>query len=224
MKVQRVLEAGEVVVLVDYRELRSGVARSLYGMDVKLKPMNLHVADFQASERVGIERKTVGDFLQSVVDGRLFKQAESLAATFEKPLILLEGDEDIFEMRNIHENSILGALTTLVVDYRIPVLRTRDAEETAKFIAWFARREQLDLKKGLQIRGDKRVMATGEWQEYLVAGLPGVGTKLAKSLLRGFGSVEGVFSASEGELKKVEKIGDKKAKEIRRVIGAKYKK
>ena len=223
MKVQKLLEDGKVTVLVDYRELRSSVARELYTQDIQIKPLNLHVADFQVSERVGIERKTVGDFLQSVVDGRLFRQAESLAKTFEKPIIILEGDENIFEVRDIHENSILGAVTTLVVDFRIPVLRTQSAEETAKYIAWFARREQLDLKKEIQIRGDKHVMDTKSWQEYLVAGLPGVGTKLANSLLKEFKTVEGVFAASETNLKKVDKIGDKKAKEIRKVLEAKYK-
>ena len=223
MKVQKLLDGGKVTVLVDYRELRSSVARELYTQDIQIKPLNLHVADFQVSERVGIERKTVGDFLQSVVDGRLFRQAESLAKTFEKPIIILEGDENIFEVRDIHENSILGAVTTLVVDFRIPVLRTQSAEETAKYIAWFARREQLDLKKEIQIRGDKHVMDTKSWQEYLVAGLPGVGTKLANSLLKEFKTVEGVFAASETNLKKVDKIGDKKAKEIRKVLEAKYK-
>jgi len=223
LKVQKLLEDGKVTVLVDYRELRSSVARELYTQDIQIKPLNLHVADFQVSERVGIERKTVGDFLQSVVDGRLFRQAESLAKTFEKPIIILEGDENIFEVRDIHENSILGAVTTLVVDFRIPVLRTQSAEETAKYIAWFARREQLDLKKEIQIRGDKHVMDTKSWQEYLVAGLPGVGTKLANSLLKEFKTVEGVFAASETNLKKVDKIGDKKAKEIRKVLEAKYK-
>lgn len=222
MKAQKLLPTGEVIVLVDYRELRSTVARELYDMGIKLKPLNLPVADFQASDRVGIERKTIGDFLQSVIDGRLFEQARALTDTFEKPLLILEGEEDIFEARNIHENAILGAMGALTVDYRLPVLRTKDTKETAKYIGWFATREQLDFKREVQIRGDKRTMDVEAWQEYLVAGLPGVGSRLAKGLLKEFGCVEKVFCATETELKKVEKIGDKKAKEIRKVVSSPY--
>ena len=191
-------------------------------MGVELKPKQLDVADFQVSERVGIERKEVNDFLSSIVDGRLFKQALGLKEHFEKPVLILEGD-GLFELRDVHENSVRGALLSLAVDHGIPILWAKSPLETAKYVAQIARREQIDYGRSVQIRGGKRPEVLKERQEYILAGLPNVGAKLARGLLKEFGSVEKVFGASDVDLKKVEKIGEKKAREIRRVISSRYK-
>jgi len=183
--------------------------------------MQLDVADFQVSERVGIERKDVNDFLSSIVDGRLFRQVVDLNAHFEKPVIILEGEE-LFGLRDIHENSVRGALLSIVVDHRIPILWAKTPLETAKYVAQMARREQIEYDRTVQIRGGKRMESLPDMQEFIVAGLPRVGSKLAKSLLREFKSPERVFTASEADLKKVEKIGEKKARDIRRVLSSEY--
>ena len=220
--IQSILKEGEeVVVFIDNRELKSRVAKFLYEMGIELKPMQLDVADFQVSERVGIERKEVNDFLSSIVDGRLFKQMLELNEHFEKPVLVLEG-RGLFELRDIHENSVRGALLSIAVDYGIPILWADSPLETAKYVAQIAKREQIEYDKTVQIRGGKRPDSLKERQEYIVAGLPNVGAKLGKALLEEFGSVEKIFCAGEGELKKVEKIGEKKANEIRRVLSSDY--
>ena len=65
---------------------------------------------------------------------------------------------------------------------------------------------------------EKRVMSLLEMQHFVVESLPMVGPGLAKKLLEYFGSVEAVFAASEAELQKVENVGEKRAKEIRKLI------
>lgn len=220
--IQSILKEGEeVVVFIDNRELKSKTAKFLFEMGLELKPMQLDVADFQVSERVGIERKEVNDFLSSIVDGRLFRQMMELNEHFERPVVILEG-EGLFELRDIHENSVRGALLSICVDHRIPILWAQSPLETAKFVAQMARREQIDYEKSVQIRGGKRPDTLKGRQEYVVAGLPNVGAKLAKGLLEEFGSVEKVFSASEADLKKVDKIGEKKARDIRRVLNSEW--
>jgi len=220
--IQSILKEGEeVVVFIDNRELKSKTAKFLFEMGLDLKPMQLDVADFQVSERVGIERKEVNDFLSSIVDGRLFKQMLELNEHFEKPVLILEG-RGLFELRDIHENSVRGALLSVCVDHRVPILWAESPLETAKYVAQLARREQIEYDRTVQIRGGKRPDSLKERQEYIVAGLPNVGTKLAKNLLKEFGSVEKIFTASETELKKVDKIGEKKAKDIRRVLDGDY--
>ena len=66
-------------------------------------------------------------------------------------------------------------------------------------------------------------MTLKEQQEYIISALPGVGPALAKPLLKRFGSVKSVVTASEEELKEVEKIGEKKAKDIQSVLNEEYK-
>ncbi|MFH1786946.1 MAG: ERCC4 domain-containing protein [archaeon] len=220
---QGVLKAGEkVYVYVDNRELKGRVVKELYAKGAEIKPAQLHVADFQVSERVGIERKSLGDFLSSLVDGRLFEQAKRMKDSFEKPIILLVGSEDIYSIRNIDERAIRGAVISLVVDYGIPVLKVESEADAANYIWQMARREQLDLKKSVQIRGSKKVSSTQAEQEFLVAGLPNVGQTLARNMLNHFGSVEKVFTASEVELQKVDKLGPKKARRIRSLVTSKY--
>lgn len=203
------------VVFVDKRELRSGISERLRELGVQVKEITLEVGDYLISEGVAVERKTAKDFVSSIIDGRLFEQAKNLTNNFQHPIIVIEG-EDFYE-RNVHPNAIKGAIASLVMDYGITILQTKDLDETAEMLAIMAKRE---LKNGhvARLRGEKKPASDREMQLYLVEGLPGVGPELARKLLAKFKTVEGVFTASEKELKEVEGLGDKKAKEIRRIL------
>ena len=218
----RILMKAELTVIVDHRELKSAVSKELFELGIKLSATAMEAGDYQASERVGIERKTPEDFVTSLIDGRLFSQAKKLDETFQRPVMLIEGEGDIYSIRKVHENAIQGAISSLMIDYRIPIFRTSGARETARLIVAMAKREQIDLKKNIRIRGNKQTFSTKEWQEYIIASLPGVGLVLAKNLLKRFGSVEKVLTAGPEELVNVEKIGRKKAEWIRDVLEAKY--
>ncbi len=211
----------KVTVFVDQRERASGITRELMKHDVAIKPKQLPVGDYLVSERVVIERKSAADFVQSIIDGRLFEQAKALVENFRNPIILIEGEE-LYSARNVHPNAIRGALAALAIDFGIPLVWSQGIEDSAGIIASFARREQEEKKKSVRLRGDKHAMTDREQQEFLVGGLPGVGGLLAKDLLSEFKTVEGVFTADQHALKRVGKIGEKKAKEIRRILTKEY--
>jgi Fanconi anemia group M protein len=61
-------------------------------------------------------------------------------------------------------------------------------------------------------------------QEFLVAGLPHINTKLSRRLLQHFGSVKKVFSAKEEQLMRVDGIGKEKARKIWCLLNEKYEK
>jgi len=61
-------------------------------------------------------------------------------------------------------------------------------------------------------------------QEYIVSSLPGVGPTLSGPLLEKFGNVVGVMTAHEALLKEIDKIGEKKAGDIRKILDEKYQK
>lgn len=211
----------KVKVLVDLREKSSEVLKELFSdpeVDVELAV--LPVGDYLISDRVVVERKTVGDFLQSIIDGRLFEQASRLK-DFERPIVVVEG-EGLYEKRNMDPRAVRGAISSLILDFGIPVLFTKSPRETALFIKSMAVREQREEKRPVRIRGEKKLLGPKEMKEFIVQSLPHVGPKTAKELLMRFGSVEGVFLASERELASVPGIGEKKAKEIRRVISEPY--
>lgn len=216
-------EKGMIKVFVDQREIRSHVARSLekLGMDIELKTME--VGDYVVSDRVGIERKTVDDFLSTLMDGRdLFGQISDLRRTFDRPLLIIEG-EGLYTARQIHANSIRGVLSSIAVDFGVPIIFSRDEEDTAALIAIIAKREQTDGKKDISLHGKKTSLTLKEQQEYVISSLPEIGPAVARNLLLHFGSVEGVMSASREELMEVGLVGPKTADRIREVVNGAYK-
>jgi len=209
-----------IVVYVDSRELRSGVPKHLRELGAEVEVKTLDVADYVVSDEVGIERKSANDFIQSIIDGRLFDQVERLKRAYEKPIIIIEGE--LYGIRNVHPNAIRGAITAVALDWGVPILFSRTKEETAGFIYLMAKREQEERKKEVRLRSEKKSLTLTERQRLIVEGLPNVSATLAKRLLRHFGNVERVFTATEEELREVEGIGEKKAREIRKVITAPY--
>ncbi|OGM01813.1 hypothetical protein A3K72_03355 [Candidatus Woesearchaeota archaeon RBG_13_36_6] len=212
----------QVTIFADYREKGSGTIKELIELGAKLKLEKLETADYLASEDVGVELKTVPDFVNSLIDGRLLSQLKELKKNFEKPVVIVEGTQDIYSIRNVHPNAIRGLLTTIVVDYNIPILFSRNPKETASFLNIIAKHEQLEERKDVFLHGDKKPLTLKELQEYIISALPGVGATLAKPLLRKFKTVKDVINASEEELKDVELIGDKKAKRIKELTDSKY--
>jgi Fanconi anemia group M protein len=175
------------------------------------------------SDRVGIERKTADDFLSTFLDGgALFSQISDLVRAYSHPLLIIEG-EGLYTKRQIHPNSIRGALSTIAIDFGVPVLFTKDEEDTAALISVIAKREQVDSKKEINLHGSKTASTLPEQQEYVVSAISEIGPVVAKNLLRHFGSVERIMTASREELMAVELVGPKTADRIREVVGGNYK-
>ena len=208
------------IVYADSREGNSKVIRHLTEMEIDVKVRSMAVADYQVSDEVAIERKTAKDFVDSIVDKRLFKQAKELSEEFKHPIMILEGD-DLYA-GFIHPNAIRGTMASIAIDFGISILPTRNAQDTAAMIKRIAIREQNGERTPIQIRTDKKPLSLLEQQLFIVESLPNIGPVNAKNLLKHFGSVSKVFNASENELQEVEGIGKKTAKDIRKVIDSKY--
>ena len=211
-----------VKIFADYREKTTGTVKELVELGVNIKLEMLQSADYVLSSRVGVELKTVEDFVNSIIDGRLLEQLKSLKRNYERPIIILQGAQDIFGVRSIHPNAIRGMLATIAVSYGIPVLSCKDEKDSAALLLSIAKREQDDDKKDFSPHADRKPLSLKEQQEYLVSALPNVGLNLAKELLKKFGSVSAVFSASEEKLKEVDGVGEKIAGLIRDVAGKPY--
>ncbi len=210
-------------VYVDHREIRSGVSRILENAGINVIMQTLEVGDYVPSDRVCIERKTTADFLDSLISGRrdLFRQIADLARTSERPVMIIEGS-DIYDLRQIHPNAVRGAIASIAIDFSVPVIMSRDEEDTAAMIAAIAKREQQDHGREVAMHGKRSAMMLPEQQEYIVSAISNIGPVVAKNLLKHFGSVEAVMQASREELKGVELVGPKTADRIREVVGGEY--
>ena len=147
----------------------------------------LTVCDYVVSDRVGIERKDVGDFLGSLKDGRLFSQAKAMIEAYERPVIILEGQVSKALKRSaIKPAAVYGALSSLALDYGISVLPTEDTDTTAVLLQRLAYREQAKDNRVIQLRSVDRSLPLNKQQLFLLSGFPQIGTTSAKDLLEKF--------------------------------------
>jgi len=214
METQKLLKPeGKIVVVSDYREKE--VIENLKKLGAVVNVRALDVADYICSEQVGIERKTHSDFVSSIIDGRIFEQAEALKKSFEKPIVVIEG----YSNREINENSFKAAVASLLIDFNLSLLATKNPMDTAKTIFWMAKKEQ-SAGRGISIKVGKKPKEMKKLQEFVVASIPGISTVLAKRLLEKFGTIENIVAADVSELQKV--VGNKKGEGIKKVLAAKY--
>jgi len=209
-------------IIVDSRELGSATTRELSKYDIAITQETLSIGDFIISDRTAVERKTVEDFVASIIDGRLFEQVSNLKSAYEMPILLIEG-ESFQTSRNIAPEAVMGAVASVIVDFGVPVVWTRSPSETALLLLSIARREQSKGERRPRIRMERKPESLAREQEFVIAGLPLVDTVLARRLLRAFGTIEKVFLASEQELQNVEGIGRKISDRIRKLLTAPYR-
>ncbi|TGC09825.1 DEAD/DEAH box helicase [Methanolobus halotolerans] len=208
-------------VIVDQREVKSSVARMLdkAGVDIILK--TLEVGDYILSDRIAVERKSTEDFTSSLIEHKLFEQISNLSRTYQKPVLILEG-ENLFTSRKLNPAAIHGALSSIAIDFGVAVLYTRDSEDTASLIKQIAKREQTEEKREVSLHGKKASQMLPQQQEYIISSISDIGPKAARSLLQHFGTVENVIKADYEELLKVRNIGPKTAIRIRELVSREY--
>jgi len=214
------IQKDNIKIIADHREKGSGIIKLLADEGVIVDLQALDVGDYLLSEDVIVEYKTKKDFVDSIIDRRLLQQVRDLTK-YSKPVLIVEGEEDIYSQRNVHPNAIRGMLSTIAVSYRVPIIFTKNPQDTTALLQTIAKREQDPEKREFQKHIAKPLSLKGR-QEYIISALPNIGATLAKPLLKKFKSVKKVINAKEEQLKKIELIGEKKAKKIKEVIDSQY--
>ena len=219
---QEVSDEAEVVIYVDYREKNSNIMRELDKINCEVKVRTMGVGYYQITDDIIIERKTIDDFSKSITDKRLYQQAKELSNNCQKPLMIIEG-ENIYHTF-LHPNAIRGALATIALDFKIPIIQTQNETDTAFMLKRIALREKdKDNKKPVSIRTQTKPVTLPEQQLFITESLPGIGPVSAKNLLRHFKNVKNIVNASKNELKDVEGIGEKTATNIIDVTQREFK-
>ncbi|MFQ5762950.1 MAG: ERCC4 domain-containing protein [Candidatus Bathyarchaeia archaeon] len=209
-------------MIVDTREKASGVPRMLQAEGFNIVYRNLTVADYVLSPQHAVERKEVGDFVGSMISGRLFDQLGRLAEAYDFPMAVVEGDLTAAVESFPNPKSIWGALAALSFGFDVRLFFTPNTANTAQLVA--------ALMKHIHDRGymppvareRQRMASTMQLQRFIVASLPGVGPKTADRLLRRFGSVRKVFTATTGPMAGVAGFGVERARRIAEILDARY--
>ena len=202
-----------IPIYIDQRE-NTKLIKELFQLDdLKVIGKQLEIGDIVISEKIAIERKEKLDFVNSIIDKRLFPQLIDLAKNYKRPILILEGAQNIYSLRNINPNVIRATLSSIAIDLRIPILYTDSMEETAKMIQTIAKRN-VRTKKQISLADNKRSFSENEEIEKFVSSIPKINVVNAKGLLTHFKSIKKLVNAKEDKLIKIDGIGKGRAKHL----------
>lgn len=204
-------------IIIDYREKNSFVASELVKLGFGIEFRELKIGDYIVKDIV-IERKTVADFISSMINHHLIKQIEELKQ-YENKLLIIEGisEKELYNdyKEGVNANAIRGFLLSIILKHKIPVMFTKNSEDTAKFISVLSKKQTNETP----LNGKKKTLNKKEQLQFVIESFPNVGPKKSKLLLEKFGSIQNIILAPTEEL---EKILGKNASVIREIIERKY--
>mgnify|MGYP001604769700 CR=1 FL=1 len=193
-------------VIADYREKNSLVASEIINLGLEVEFENLKVADYIVGN-VAIERKTVSDFISSMINKRLVRQLEELQQ-YENRLLIIEGleEQELYDDKKdfgVNANAIRGFILTILLRFRVPIIFTKNEEDTAGYIAVIIKKKKQEPSLNVK----KKSLDKKEQIQYILEGFPGIGPKTAKKLLKEFKTIKNMINTPMEKLKEV--IGKK---------------
>ncbi len=218
-------------IVVDEREKNSGIPDLLRKAGAVIDFAQLTVGDYIVSPETAVERKTVRDLIGSIYDGRLFIQCSDLVKHYQKPLLVVQGNiaelaeipEDV-EDRNIKRLSermplAYDALATIATEFRIPIIHTPSADQTAQLLVTLVNKSlRAGKATGPLLRKIKKENPVYIQQLSVLSSVPGVGEKLAARMLEKFRTPKRALNASAAELATIPGFGLVRAEQVRKIL------
>lgn len=209
----------EIRITADYRESPSGIPDLLLKEDVEIILKNMKAGDYLINNHLLVERKTCEDFIQSLINNRLFGQCLKLKQNSEYQLFIVEGNP-YKTKHKIKKEAIKGALLSISVAWQIPMFLTNNKEETIKLLLMCG--QQILQEKITVLRKGYKPKKLKNKQLYFLQGLPEIGPLLALRLLKHFKKIENISKASVKDFRKIEGIGKTKANKIKDFFSLKF--
>ena len=77
-------------IIADMREFRSELPSMLHKKGFIIEPVTLEVGDYVLTPNHCVERKSINDLIESLSNGRLYNQANSMCRSYKYPILLIE--------------------------------------------------------------------------------------------------------------------------------------
>jgi ERCC4-type nuclease len=149
---------------------------------------------------------------------RLLNQIEELKQ-YDNKLLIIEGisEQELYNDGNtrINSNAVRGFLLSILLKHKIPIIFSKNSEDTAKFINVLSKKKETEIN----LNAKKKTLDKKEQLQFIIEGFPGVGPKKAKKLLEKFGTIQNIILSSTEDLKDILGI---QAEGIKEIIERKY--
>jgi len=169
---------------------------------INLESKHLKIGDYLIGNTV-IERKTVQDFIASMLNKRLFTQLKQMQK-YSQQILIIEGidEQELYSKETrLNPNSIRGFILSILTNHQIPIIMTQDYKDTAQYIITLAKQQ---IKKPIELTLHKRIPKTiQEQKQYILEAFPNIGPVKAKQLLKKFKTISNTINAEEEELREV---------------------
>ncbi len=201
-----------IKIICDFREKHSGIPKLLADNKINVSFSSLSTGDYIINDQIIVERKTAEDFIQSIMDNRLFEQCSKLKKDIRRVLIIIEGNPYRTEHK-IDGRAVKGAILSILTAWQIPVIYSQSADSSVELLMMLG--TQL-LKDDAYIRtysGYKPKKIKSQRLRFL-QGIPSTGPAIAGRLIETFGNIKSIVNASADELRKIKGIGKRNSKKI----------
>jgi ERCC4-type nuclease len=221
-------EDGFQILWVDVHEPEEIVEalRTEKGIMVRVKSM---VTSDYAFSTIGIERKTLNDFYNSIVHGdkHIWDQVRNLKTAFERPYLIVERWDNNFFLSPNMRKCVLGALASIslmginVVTLQGKEKNSRDFVDFVSYLFFSSDKKKLSMKP---IPDKSKTMKREDVISDVMCMIPGIGRTQADEIARRVQSVEEVCKLSDDELRAMTKhLGTKRIAYVRWVLNGKEK-
>jgi len=189
------------LIIADIHEKNSLVLSELKSSEqVELEIKSLKIGDYLMGNTI-IERKTVSDFISSMLNKRLIQQLNQMQI-YPQKILIIEGELDLNNNEtNLNSNAIRGFILSILTHHQIQIIQTQDYEDTSKYLITLAKQQ---LKKPVQHSFHQRIPKTIKQQkQYILESFPNIGPKKAELLLKKFKTIKTTINATEEELEEI---------------------
>lgn len=166
-----------------------------------------------------IERKTAEDFVNSIIDGRIWKQLHTMSTMCRIPILVVIGSPSVaLTFTRFKRSSYLGALVSIIVKTSGEGLSSNVSVvvlDTNYDLMYMLKSFYEKFKEGalyLVPRQPTKKSDVYASKIALLTAVPGIGEVYARRLLEKFKTIEKVVNASIDELTEI--IGKKRAEKV----------
>ena len=218
-------------LIIDSREnseLTERVIEKAQSLNVPFEKQWLEIGDYVFND-VCFEAKSSFDFIQSIVNKRLWNQLDNMDRAYVNNLVIVYGSfEDGFRkhlehiktnmnktaQRVILRKKFLGSMGKIILDTDCSIIWVRDALTAAELIAVVCKMQPHDREVYIPRIVKQKKISTTDLRVDVLSTIKGVSDKKAKLLIKKFGSIMEIGEATPSELSEIEGIGNVLAKRI----------